>query len=82
MRHLAWAVLALTLAACGGTAPAVQNPDAALGQKPACREVNAPPAGYQGPVSPYSSCVETSPSPVTPSGVHDYSTGQPPRPVR
>lgn len=82
MRHLALALLALCLAACGGTAPAVQDPSAALGQKPACRDVNTPPAGYQGPISPYSSCAETAPISVAPTGVHDYSTGAPPRAVR
>ncbi|WP_291724306.1 hypothetical protein [Magnetospirillum sp. 64-120] len=74
--------LALLLSACEGSAPPVQSPDAALNQPRPCTDVNTPPPGYQGPVSPYSRCADTSPVRVAPSGVHDYSTGQPPRAVR
>jgi len=76
-------LLPLLLAACGGTAPRVQSPSAALNQPQPCRDINAPPPGYQGPVSPYSlGCAETALPRVAPDSVHDYSTGQPPRAVR
>lgn len=74
--------LALLLSACEGSAPPVQSPDAALNQPRPCADVNTPPPGYQGQISPYSRCADTSPVRVAPSGVHDYATGQPPRAVR
>lgn len=79
--------LALLLAACDGSAPMVQSPSAALDRDGTtgrrCID-NSPPAGYAGPVSPYSgSCMPDGSGPkVTPAGSHDYSTGLPPRVVR
>lgn len=80
-------ILALTLllAACDGSAPRVQSPDTALNQdrvQGRCLD-NDPPAGYTGPVSPYSGgCIE-GPAPVmAPAGSHDYSTGMPARVAR
>jgi len=75
--------LALLMSACEGSAPPVQSPDAALNQPRPCTDINTPPSGYQGPISPYRlGCADVSPTRVTPNGVHDYSTGQPPRAVR
>lgn len=79
-------VLALVLAGCDGTAPLVQSPSAALNQDRVQGRciANEPPAGYRGPVSPYSgSCAPEASAPVTaPGGSHDYSTGMPARTVR
>ncbi|MCA1908732.1 MAG: hypothetical protein LDL39_10265 [Magnetospirillum sp.] len=76
-------LLPLLLAACGGTAPPVRSPDAALNQPQPCADINAPPPGYRGPVSPHSlGCADTTIRPVAPAGIHDYATGQPPRQVR
>lgn len=74
-------VLTLTVAACGGTAPAVAPPPA-LGTAPSCT-ANAPPPGYTGPVSPFAGpCPAPAMMAPRPDGVWDYSQGSPPRAVR
>lgn len=81
MRGLALLPL-MVLAACNGTAPAVQPPPS-LGSNTPCVGNNSPPPGYQGPVSPHAgSCVPAWGAAPKPAGVHDYSQGQPPRAVR
>lgn len=76
-------LLLLLQTACGGTAPPAQSPDAVLSQPQPCADINTPPPGYRGPVSPHSlGCADTTIHPVAPAGTHDYSTGQPPRAVR
>lgn len=81
MRRAALLVALLGLVACDGAAPPVQAPPA-LGIITPCTS-NAPPPGYQGPVSPYAgSCAPAWTVAPKPAGVHDYSQGQPPRAVR
>jgi hypothetical protein len=87
MKRFAAIAMVLLPAACGGSAPPVDNPSKVLNNdgmvKYRCID-NSPPAGHQGPVSPYGgSCVPESSLPgVQPPGTFDYSKGQPPRAVR
>lgn len=83
MRRL-WLVAAVAaLTGCGGQAPPLASPDAALNQPRPCQDVNTPPPGWRGPVSPHGlGCAGENLPAVAPSGVHDYGRGQPPRAVR
>lgn len=75
-------LLVLLLAGCVGTAPPVVRPSKALGEVPRCT-ANDPPPGHTGPVSPHAGpCGQSDTPAVAPAGVHDYSTGMPPRMVR
>jgi hypothetical protein len=81
MRWLALLAL-LALAACDGTAPAVAPPPN-LGINTPCVGNNSPPPGYSGPISPYpGNCAPVWATAPKPTGVHDYSQGQPTRAVR
>lgn len=74
-------LLPLLVAGCGGDSPRWGAP--ALDQPVACRDLNAPPPGYQGPVSPHGlGCAPAGNVMTVPDGTHDYATGQPPRAVR